>query len=98
MTRALAIELAREKITVNAIMPGPFATEMNLPLTEDPEKYAAFIAKIPMGRWGELHEIGGLALYLASPASSYVTGAGFRSTAAGPHSNQDLRTSDLMTT
>ncbi len=77
MTRALAIELARDKITVNAIMPGPFATEMNLPLTQDSEKYAAFIARIPMGRWGELHEIGGLALYLASPASSYVTGAGF---------------------
>jgi gluconate 5-dehydrogenase len=77
MTRALAIELARENITVNAILPGPFATEMNLPLTQDAEKYAAFVSRIPMGRWGELHEIGGLALYLASPASSYVTGAAF---------------------
>jgi gluconate 5-dehydrogenase len=76
LTRALAMELAEQKITVNTILPGPFATDMNLPLTNDPEKYKAFIAKIPMGRWGELYEIGGLALYLASPASSFVTGAG----------------------
>jgi len=77
LNRAMAIELARTGINVNAILPGPFATEMNLSLTQDPEKYEAFVSKIPMGRWGELHEIGALALFLSSPASSFVTGSAF---------------------
>jgi NAD(P)-dependent dehydrogenase (short-subunit alcohol dehydrogenase family) len=77
MTRALAVELAPWKVTVNAILPGPFATEMNVPLLNDPEKYKAFVSNIPMARWGELSEIGGLALYLSSDASSFCTGGSF---------------------
>jgi NAD(P)-dependent dehydrogenase (short-subunit alcohol dehydrogenase family) len=75
LTRVLAMEWATSGVTVNAMCPGPFATDMNKPLLDDPEKYAAFVAKIPMGRWGELHEIAGVALFLASDASSFVTGS-----------------------
>lgn len=75
LTRVLALEWARYGVTVNAMLPGPFATEMNLPILENPEVYQSFISRIPLGRWGELEEIQGLALFLASDASSFVTGA-----------------------
>ena len=74
-TRTLALEWAPHNITVNAICPGPFATEMNRPLMEDPQVYQTFASKIPLGRWGEPEEIGGVAIFLASDASSFVTGA-----------------------
>jgi len=77
LTRTLAMEVAKEGINVNAILPGPFGTDINLAIRNDPEKYNSFIAKVPMGRWGELYEIGGIALYLSSAASDFVTGAGF---------------------
>ena len=73
-TRALALELAPYNITVNGISPGPFATEMNRPLIEDPEKNRQFLSRLPVGRWGRVEEIGQLAVYLCSDGAGYMTG------------------------
>lgn len=73
-TRALALELAPYNITVNGISPGPFATEMNRPLIEDPDKNSQFLASIPVGRWGQVEEIGSLAVYMCSEAAGFLTG------------------------
>ena len=74
LTRVLALEWAGTGVTANSICPGPFATEMNLPLLNDPVKYQEFVKKIPMGRWGELDELAGAVVFLSSPASSFITG------------------------
>lgn len=74
LTRALALEWAPYGARCNAICPGPFLTEMNLPLLEHPERVQAVVGRTAFGRWAELWEIRGAALFLASDASSYVTG------------------------
>ncbi len=73
-TKALALELASDGVTVNGISPGPFATEMNKPLIEDPEKNKMFLERIPIGRWGKVREIGALAAYLCSEDAGFITG------------------------
>ena len=75
MTRVLALEWATEGITANAICPGPFLTPMNEPIAGKPETERFILGEVPMARWGELGEIQGVAIFLASEASSYVTGA-----------------------
>ena len=73
-TRALSHELALEGITVNGISPGPFGTDMNLPVMNNPEANAQFLASLPVGRWGKVEEIGALACYLCSEHAGFITG------------------------
>lgn len=74
LTRTLGLELAPEGITVVGISPGPFATEMNSILMQNPEINQQFISKIPLGRWGKVEEIGKLALFLCSDDAGFITG------------------------
>ena len=73
-TRALALELAPDQITVNGLSPGPIATEMNTPLIQNPELNQQFVSRIPLGRWGKVEEVGQLAVYLCSEAAGFITG------------------------
>jgi NAD(P)-dependent dehydrogenase (short-subunit alcohol dehydrogenase family) len=73
-TRALALELAPEGITVVSISPGPFATEMTIPLMTNPEINEQFMSKTPLRRWGQPDDIGKLALYLCSEEAGFITG------------------------
>jgi len=75
LTRTLAVEWAPNNITVNAICPGPFLTEMNEPIADNEDTKRNILGMTALGRWGQLHEIQGAALFLASDASSYVTGS-----------------------
>jgi len=75
MTRTLAIELAPHNILVNAICPGPFLTEINAAVAESADFRDNILGATVLKRWAKLEEIQGAALFLASPASSYVTGS-----------------------
>jgi len=74
LTRVLALELAADGITVVGISPGPFATEMNTALMNDPETNARFMSIVPLARWGNVEEVGKLALFLCSDGAGYITG------------------------
>lgn len=75
LVRQAALELASYNIRINAIAPGPFRTNIGEGRLHDPEIESAFAREVPLGRIAEVEEIKGLALFLGSPASSYVTGA-----------------------
>jgi NAD(P)-dependent dehydrogenase (short-subunit alcohol dehydrogenase family) len=74
LTRELAVVHARENIRVNALCPGPLRTELLMKFLDSEEKRHRRLVHVPMGRFGEAREMAEAALYLADPASSYVTG------------------------
>lgn len=75
LTRHLASALATEQITVNAIAPGPFHSHMMASVLDDEETGAEILAKVPLGRLGAPEDVAGLAIFLAGPASAWMTGA-----------------------
>ncbi len=74
LTRSLAVEWARHGVTVNAIAPGVFPTDLNRELLEGTARGRELLVRIPMGRYGRAEEIAGAAVLLASDAASYITG------------------------
>jgi 2-deoxy-D-gluconate 3-dehydrogenase len=74
LTKALSNEWAGKGISVNAIAPGYVATDMNEALIKDEERATSILARIPAGRWGDAEDFKGVVVWLASRASSYVSG------------------------
>jgi cyclopentanol dehydrogenase len=75
LTKATAIQYARDGIRVNSVHPGPINTPMTAPRRADPEMYRTMLSRIPLGRYGEPEDVAYGVLYLASDESSYVTGS-----------------------
>ena len=76
LTKSLAVAWAKDNIQVNAVLPGWFVTDLTRGIPDaDPNRYDNINRRIPTGRWGEPSELGGAAVFLASAASDYVTGA-----------------------
>lgn len=74
LTKGMAVDWARHNIQVNAIGPGYYATELTAPLVADRDFTAWIEKRVPMGRWGDVRDLGGAAIFLASPASDFMTG------------------------
>ncbi|HEY4979097.1 MAG TPA: SDR family oxidoreductase [Candidatus Acidoferrum sp.] len=74
LTKSLAVEWSRHGVTVNAILPGVFRTDMNTALLEGTERGREFLMRTPMGRYGKAEELIGAAVFLASEAGAFVTG------------------------
>lgn len=74
LTRALALELAPRGLRVNAVAPGPVATPMTSIARGDTDRAQAIVARVPMGRFGETHEIAAAIRFLLSDASTFITG------------------------
>ncbi len=74
LTKSLALEWSKLGVNVNAIAPGVFRTALNQKLLDESERGREFLARTPMGRFGQVEELAGAAIFLASEAASFVTG------------------------
>lgn len=75
LTKSLAIAYAADKIRVNAIAPGWISTSFTQPVQDDPVRSQAIVSRTPLGRWGTPADVSGAAVFLCSPAASFITGA-----------------------